>query len=176
MSKENPPQEWNQLWIEYNKSLKTWREAFESLQRATNDVQSKYSEAMAKALNDSNDKTMNQFIENWQKSMSDSGIGAFKQFGDAGNSATATQKVMIKTSGQAINDLIALGNRIGTNTSVLKDASKILNDPNPNNDKTACGKLSMFINQVNQNHKLTSSQKVQLIADANAIKTSIGCK
>jgi len=173
MSKENPPQDWDKLWMEFNKSLKTWNEAFESLQRITNDVQSKYNEAIAKTLKDSNDKIMSRFIESWKKSMSDAGISAFKQIGDTGNSAAATKKEIIKTPGQTINDLITLGNSFGAHTSVLKDASNILNDSNQNNDKAAYGKLSMFINQVNQNHNLTSSQKAQLIANANTIKASI---
>jgi hypothetical protein len=104
MSKENPPKDWDKLWIEYNKSLKTWMGAFESLQRATKDVQSKYSDVMAKALKDTSDKTMGQFTENWQKSMSEAGINTFKQFGDN------WQKVLnqsgmdqVKTYGEAMN-------------------------------------------------------------------------
>ena len=155
MSKENPPQDWGQLWVKYNKSLKTWMEAFESLQRATNDVQSKYNEAMAKVLKDSNDKTLSQFIENWQKSMIDAGMNTFKQFGDTGNSTSDAQDVIIKTPGQAINNLITLGNKFSAHTGVLETASKILNDPNQKNGKITCGKLNMFINQVNQSHKLT---------------------
>jgi len=176
MSKENPPQDWEQLWIEYNKSLDTWLKAFGSLQKATNIAQLKYIEAMTKALKNSNGKPMNKFFESWQKSIDNAGFDAFKQIGDVKNSASNIQKVKIKTTGHAINDLIALGNSFNANTNLLKDASKILNDLNPKNDKTACGKLGMFINQVNQNHKLTSSQKAQLITATNEIKTSIGCR
>src|SRR3990172_5158865 len=79
------------------------------------------------------------------------------------------------TPAQAINNLVSLGNSLGANTSVLGNAVKLLNDNNPNNDNGACGKLNAFINQVNANKSLTSSQKTQLIQDANAIKTGIGC-
>jgi|SRR5579863_7126474 hypothetical protein len=82
MSKESPPKDWDKLWIEYNKSLKVWMDAFESLQEATKTVQSKYNDVMAKAVKDSSDKTLHQFTENWQKSMSEAGIKTFKQFGD----------------------------------------------------------------------------------------------
>ena len=82
MSKENPPKDWDKLWIEYNKALKSWMESFESLQGATKTVQSKYNDVMTKALKESSDKTLNQFTENWQKSMSEAGIKTFKQFGD----------------------------------------------------------------------------------------------
>ena len=176
MSKENQSQEWERLWMEYNKSLKSWTEAFESLQRASIEVQTKYNKAMVKALKDSNNKSMSQFIENWQKSVAGEGIAAFKQSGGTDN-PVAVQKVAKKSSsGQAINDLMTLGNSFGANTSLLKDVSKVLNDSDPSNDKTVCGKLGMFINQVNQNHRLNPEQKAQLIATANEIKTSIGCK
>ncbi len=128
--------------------------------------------SMANMLKNSNDHIMSQFMENWQKSMSKAGIGLLKQDADADNSII-DKKEPIKTSGQPMNDLIKLGNKFGVNTNILEDARKILNDPNPNNGKTAYGKLGMFINQVNQNHHLTSSQKARLIDAANAIKTSI---
>jgi predicted patatin/cPLA2 family phospholipase len=82
MSKDNGPTDWDKLWIEYNKSLKTWMGAFESLQRATKDVQSKYTDVMEKGLKVSSEKTMSQFMENWQKSVSEAGIGTFKQLRD----------------------------------------------------------------------------------------------
>ena len=104
MSIDNPPKDWDKLWIEYNKSLKTWMGAFESLQRATKDVQSKYSDVMTKALKDIGDKTMNQFTENWQKSMSDAGISAFKQFGDDWQKVlTQSGMYQVKTYGEAMN-------------------------------------------------------------------------
>ena len=66
MSKETLPRDWDKLWIEYNKALKAWMDAFESLEGATKNVQTKYNDVMTKALKDSSDKTMNQFTENWQ--------------------------------------------------------------------------------------------------------------
>jgi hypothetical protein len=87
-----------------NRSRHGEMEAFESLQRATNDVQSKYNDAMAKALKDTNDKTMSQFTENWQKSMSDAGINAFKQFGDDWQRIlNQSSMYQVKTYGEAIN-------------------------------------------------------------------------
>ena len=79
------------------------------------------------------------------------------------------------TPGQAANNLITLANSYGTNTNVLGNAVTLLNDNNPNNDSGACGKLDAFINQVNANNSLSSAEKTQLILDANAIKTSLGC-
>jgi len=76
---------------------------------------------------------------------------------------------------QQANILASIGNFYGANTSVLGNVPKLLNDGNPNNDKGACGKLGAFINKVNSDKILTSSQKTQLIDDANAIKTGIGC-
>jgi hypothetical protein len=82
MSKEHTQKDWDDLWIEYNKSLKAWMQSFESLQKATKDVQSKYNDVMAKAIRESSDKTMSQFTDNWQKAMSDAGVNTFKQLGD----------------------------------------------------------------------------------------------
>ena len=104
MSKENLPSDWNKLWIEYNKSLKTWMGAFESLQRAANDVQSRYNEVMVKALKESSDKILNQFIENWKKSMIEAGITAFKQFGDDWQRILNQSGMkQVKTYGEAMN-------------------------------------------------------------------------
>ena len=82
MAKESAPKDWDKIWVEYNKSLKGWMQAFEALQKASNDIQSKYNEVMTKALKESSEKTMNQFTENWQKGMSKAGLDTFKQFGD----------------------------------------------------------------------------------------------
>jgi len=104
MSKPRPPSDWDKMWFDYNKSLKAWLGAFESLQRATDDVQSKYRETMAKAMKTSSDKTMNQFIENWKKSMSEAGIEAYKQFGDDWQKVLSQSSMyQVKTYGEAMN-------------------------------------------------------------------------
>ncbi len=82
MSKESSSNDWDKLWIEYNKSLKGWIQAFDSLQKAAAEVQSSYNDVMTKATKESSDKTMNLFAQNWQKSMADAGIYSFKQFGE----------------------------------------------------------------------------------------------
>jgi len=82
MAKDSPAQDWDALWTEYNKSLKTWLQAFESLKKASSEVQEKYNEAMAKALGGSSQNTVNQFMENWQNAMSQGGLDALKQFGE----------------------------------------------------------------------------------------------
>ena len=82
MAKDSPAQDWDKLWTEYNKSLKTWLQTFESLQKASSEVQEKYNEAMAKALGGSSQNTVNQFMENWQNAMSQGGLNALKQFGE----------------------------------------------------------------------------------------------
>ncbi len=82
MAKESSSQDWDQLWTEYNKSLKAWLQAFESLQKASSEVQEKYNAAMTKALGGSSQNTINQFMENWKNAMSQGGINALKQFGE----------------------------------------------------------------------------------------------
>ncbi len=93
----------------------------------------------------------------------------------AGNSASATQQVTIQTPGQAINDLIILGDSYGANTSVLGTIQALLDDININNDISACGKLDAFINKVTADTILSSTQKTELIDAANVIKNFIGC-
>ena len=96
---------------------------------------------------------------------------------DYGNSAAATQSVTILSPAQATTDLTSFANSLGAQTSSLGQVSSVLNDNNPNNDTSACGKLDAFINQVNAKigKGLTAAQAAQLIGDATAIKDSIGC-
>jgi hypothetical protein len=54
----------------------------------------------------------------------------------------------------------------------LKDASDILNDDNPNNDRSACGKLDAFIKKVSTNDRhgiLTADQAGDLRTQAKDI-------
>jgi predicted patatin/cPLA2 family phospholipase len=107
MSKPNTPWDWDKMWFDYNKALKAWMSSFESLQRATNNVQSKYNDIMAKAVKDSSDKTLNQFTENWQKSMSEDGIKTFKQFGDNWQKILGQSGMeQVKTYGEMMNKFL----------------------------------------------------------------------
>jgi len=74
--------DWSKLWNEYTAALEKWRTSFQSLQKASNEVQTKYSEAMQKAINESSQSTMNQFLDSWKKAMNESGLNALKQFGE----------------------------------------------------------------------------------------------
>ncbi len=104
MSKNIESKEWDKLWLEFNKSLKSWMASFESLQKANNDVQAKYNEVMTKAMKESSDKTLAQFTENWQKAMSQSGINTFKQFGENWQKAMNQSGMdQLKTYGDMMN-------------------------------------------------------------------------
>ncbi len=83
MSKnEKSAKDWSKLWNEYTAALEKWRLSFQSLQKAANEVQTKYNEVMEKAVNESSKNTMNQFFDSWKKAMNQSGLNAFKQFGE----------------------------------------------------------------------------------------------
>jgi hypothetical protein len=83
MSKnEKPTKNWAKLWNEYTMALEKWRISFQSLQKASNDVQTKYHEVMEKALHESSQSTMNQFLDSWKNAMNKSGLNALKQFGE----------------------------------------------------------------------------------------------
>ncbi len=82
MSKSEKSSEWDDLWDEYEKTLKKWMHDFESLQKTGAEVQEKYREVMSKAVKESSQKTMKEFQENWQNAMTQAGFAAFKQFGE----------------------------------------------------------------------------------------------
>jgi hypothetical protein len=60
----------------------------------------------------------------------------------------------------------------------LKEASDILNDDNPNNDVSVCGKLGAFINQVNANERrgtLTADDANVLRTQAEDVRDALDC-
>jgi hypothetical protein len=60
----------------------------------------------------------------------------------------------------------------------LEEVSNILNDSNPNNDISACGRLGAFINQVDTNERgdtLTADQADDLITQAEDIRNMLSC-
>jgi PKD repeat protein len=91
------------------------------------------------------------------------------------------------TPAQIIDELIStIQNLEGVPQSVktdiiaaLEEVSNILNDNNPNNDESACGKLGAFINQqVNANERrgtLTADQANVLRTQAEDIRNMLGC-
>lgn len=90
------------------------------------------------------------------------------------------------TPAQAIDKLISTVQKLdnvpqGTKTSLaapLQAASNILNDDNPNNDKTACGELDAFIMLVNASERrgnLTKDQAADLITQAEDIRSQLRC-
>jgi uncharacterized protein (DUF4415 family) len=92
------------LWSEYTKSLKTWMQSFESLQKAGRDVQTKYNEVMKKAVSESSQKTMEEFTENWQRAMSQAASNAFKEFGDNWQKTMNQSGIeQLKTYGEMMN-------------------------------------------------------------------------
>lgn len=80
MSKET--KEWDGLWGEYTELLKKWNQTFESLQKLSAEIQTKYQEVVLKAVNESSESTLKEFQEKWQGSMNDASLNTFKQFGD----------------------------------------------------------------------------------------------
>ena len=71
MSANSKSNEWDSLWGEYSKSLENWKAIFEQFQNASNEMQTKFNKVWEKAGAESSTKTMKDFTEKWQKSMSD---------------------------------------------------------------------------------------------------------
>lgn len=87
--------------------------------------------------------------------------------------AQAVQNLMITISNMGLPGGVAI-----SLISPLGQASNLLNDNTPKNDKAACGKLNDFIKQVNaraQDRKLTPAQASQLLQAANGLKAGLGC-
>jgi hypothetical protein len=109
---------------------------------------------------------------------------------EAGNTGDASFTVTVNpppTPAQAIDELISTIENLDDGvpqsvktslTAPLKEASDILNDDNPNNDKAACGKLGAFINQVNANERsdtLTADEADELRTQAEDIRNALDC-
>ena len=84
---------------------------------------------------------------------------------------------------ELISDVENLGDDVpqGTKTSIaapLKEASNILTDDNPNNDKSACGKLDASIRQTDAAERrgtLTEQEADDLRTQAEDIRSDLGC-
>ena len=82
MSEESKNNEWDSLWGEYSKSLENWKSIFEQIQNASNDMQTKFNHVWEKASVESSPETMKLFGENWQKSLSSSGLDQMNTYGE----------------------------------------------------------------------------------------------
>ncbi|MDH3191892.1 MAG: hypothetical protein OEM18_04320 [Nitrosopumilus sp.] len=80
---EEKSNEWDSLWQEYSKSLENWKNLFEQIQSANNDMQAKFNEVWRKASKESSAETMKLFAENWQKALADAGMKSYKEFSQA---------------------------------------------------------------------------------------------
>lgn len=83
MSKDEKSNEWDSLWQEYTKSLENWKNLFEQVQAANNDMQAKFNEVWEKATKESSLDTMKLFGENWQKALNEAGMKSFQEFSEA---------------------------------------------------------------------------------------------
>ena len=91
------------------------------------------------------------------------------------------------TPAEAIEELITtvenLGDDVsqGTKTSLtapLRQAVNLLNDDNPNNDVSACGRLGAFLNQVDAAERrgaISEQQASDLRTQAEDIRSDLGC-
>ena len=82
MSKDEKSNQWDSLWQEYTKSLENWKNLFEQVQAANNDMQAKFNEVWEKATKESSIDTMKLFGENWQKALNEAGMKSFKEFSE----------------------------------------------------------------------------------------------
>jgi hypothetical protein len=102
----------------------------------------------------------------------------------SGNSASCIQIITIigvPTIADLISEIESLNLSQGTETSLLatlNNAQQTLDDGNPNNDSSVCGKLDAFLEKVDQNEaqgKLSAAQAEELRTTAEAIMDDIAC-
>ena len=94
MAKDTKAKDWDGLWGEYMEMLKKWTQSFQALQKISAEVQAKYNEVATKALNESSEKTLKEFYENWQKLTNQPGIDQMKTYGDLMNAFAETWQKM----------------------------------------------------------------------------------
>lgn len=103
---------------------------------------------------------------------------------DGSHSAPDTVNITVRNvppsptgAADLIRALIAKAEGMGANANMLKQAPKLLEDGNPNNDVAACGKLGAFINhtEARAGKSLTPEQAEELIGDASDIEDLLGC-
>jgi TolB protein len=114
---------------------------------------------------------------------------------EAGNTATESFTVTVNppspfpplpTPAEVIDELISIIQNLdnvpqSVKTDIiaaLEEVSNILNDNNPDNDESACGRLDAFINQVNAyeiSDTLTSDEADELRTQAEDIRDMLGC-
>jgi hypothetical protein len=104
MSKDTKAKDWDNLWGEYMELLRKWTQGFQALQKVSAEVQAKYNEVATKAMNESSEKTLKEFYENWQKTMNEAGLNTFKQFGQNWQKITNQPGIdQMKTYGELMN-------------------------------------------------------------------------
>jgi len=62
-----PETNWESLWKEYIIALENWKQMYESVQKASLEMQQRFNEVIEKAVKESSFETLQQFGENWQK-------------------------------------------------------------------------------------------------------------
>lgn len=83
MSDSTKSNDWEKLWSDYANSLNNWKQMFESMQKANEEMQARFNTVMEKAAKESSLETMKSFGENWQKAINKAGLDAYKSFGES---------------------------------------------------------------------------------------------
>lgn len=104
---------------------------------------------------------------------------------DGFNQSSDDQTITVITAGDATDNLIE---KINSDNGIpknvknsllgpLKKVPKILNDDNPDNDQSACDKLTEFLNNLDEKAEKIDDEDLinELEADVQAIKDAIGC-
>ena len=100
------------------------------------------------------------------------------QGGTASTALSGTGTPIPTSPADGIRALIITAEGMGINADALGQAPTLLEDDNPSNDASACGKLGAFINHVEAQagkKKLTVEQAQELIDDAHQIEEQLGC-
>ena len=95
----------------------------------------------------------------------------------AGNEASASFDVHVKSAGEQLDDLIDRVSEIGPGSSLTDKLTEAKSALAIGNETVACDKLGAFANQANaqSGKKLTPAEAAEFVATANRIRSVLGC-
>ena len=91
----------------------------------------------------------------------------------------ASPQQQIQNLSNQISDLALSDQTVNSLTNSLGQAKTLLEDENPNNDKSSCGLLRAFINKLDglvASGEITSEMRDTLANDASVTSQSLDCK
>ena len=122
--------------------------------------------------------------EYYQDQPDDFSLGNVIDYGNFANLnevylSQASPSQQIQNLSDQISNLTLTDQTVSSLTNTLGQATTLLLDQNPNNDKSSCGLLRAFINKLDglvASGEITSEERDTLANEASTTSQSLGCK